>query len=265
MKYCFAIYSYATVNEIYWYLSLAFTGRQNDKQEQENKAHEGIDMNRCLGSILATTGQGLIIAFMLVSGFAQATLADCPACKGEQPDWTQSAIAFLEGKPVQDAPAGLSGPQQARLLNAQIDARKKASKASNAASNTAANPVNNSTALLELKLNDISAQPNPANLNHEVQIKTLFGNTGTGSNSTASGRPAETIDLTNLAVYADIVGPDGSNAGRVNLKPSSESEFSGFWNSGAKPGIYNATIELSGPDGSMTFKDVLQIIVLAGS
>lgn len=222
-------------------------------------------MNHCLGSILGASGLGLIIAFILASGFAQATLADCPACKGEQPDWTQSAIAFLEGKPVQDAPAGLSGPQQARLLNAQIDARKKNNQASNAAGNTAANPANNSTALSELKLNDISAQPNPANLNHEVQINAAIGITDTGSNSTASGRPAETIDLTNLEVYADIIGPDGSNAGRVNLKPSSESELSGIWNSGAKPGIYNATIELSGPDGSKTFKAALQIIVLSGS
>jgi hypothetical protein len=205
----------------------------------------------------------MIIVFMLVSNFAQATLADCPACKGEQPDWTQGAIAFLEGKPVQDAPTGLSGPQQARLLNAQIDARKKASQASNAADNSAAKPVNNSTALFELKLNDISAQPNPANLNREVQIIAVFGSTS--SNSTAIESPLEICDLTGLSVYANILGPDGSDAGRVNLKPSSENGFFGTWNSAAKPGIYNATIEVSGSDESKTFKDALQMILLGSS
>lgn len=232
---------------------------------RKTRVHEGIGMSHCLGSILGASGLRLVLAFMLVSGFAQATLADCPACKGEQPDWTQSAIAFMEGKPVQDAPAGLSGPQQARLLNAEIDARKMKSQALNAADNAAANPANNSTALIELELNDISAQPNPANLNHEVQINTDIGITGTVSNSTASGSPSKTIDLTHFAVYADILGPDGSNAGRVSLKQSPENGLSGIWNGSAEPGIYNATIAVSGPEGSRTFKDVLQIIVLGGS
>ncbi|MDD4651891.1 MAG: hypothetical protein PHQ34_06635 [Methanothrix sp.] len=222
-------------------------------------------MNHGLGSILRTSGLRLVLVFMFVSSFAQATLADCPACKGEQPDWTQSAIAFMEGKPVKDAPVGLSGPQQARLLNAEIDARKKASQASNPAGNAAANPANNSTALFELELHELSAKPNPVNLNHEVQINAAFDNTGNTSNSPASGSPSKIIDLTNLAVYADILGPDGSDAGRVDLKMSPENGFSGIWNGNAKPGIYNATIEVSGPDGSKTFKDALQIIVLGGS
>lgn len=243
----------------------ALTGRQNDKQGPKDRIHEGIDMNHCLGSILRTSGLRLVLAFMFVSSFAQATLADCPACKGEQPDWTKSAIAFMEGKTVQDAPVGLSGPQQARLLNAEIDARKKASQASNAAGNAAANPANNSTALFELELNELRAQPNPANLNHIVQINAAFDNTSNGSNSTALVSPSKIIDLTNLAVYANILSPDGSDAGRINLKASSENGFSGTWNGGAEPGIYNATIEVSGPDGSKIFEDALQIIVLGGS
>jgi hypothetical protein len=244
---------------------MELTGRHNDKEEPKDEFHEGIDMNHGLGSTLGTSGLRLVFAFMLVSSFAQATLADCPACKGEQPDWTQSAIAFMEGKPVQDAPVGLSGPQQARLLNAEIDARKKAIQAPNPAGNEAANQANNSTALFELELYELSAKPNPANLNHEVQINAAFDNTGSGSGSKVSGSPSNIIDLTNLAVYADILGPDGSDAGRVDLKMSPENIFSGSWNGNAEPGIYNATIEVSGPDGSKTFKDALQIIVLDGS
>ena len=222
-------------------------------------------MNHHLGSILRTQGLRLAIAFVFVSGFAQATLADCPACKGEQPDWTQSAIAFMEGKPVQSAPVGLSGPQQARLLNAEIDARKKANQASNAASNAAATPVNNSTGLFEIELNELRSVPNPANLNHAVQIIAAFGNAVTGSNSTPSVSPSKIIEPTDIAVYADILGPDRSDAGRVKLMRSAESVFSGTWIGGAEPGIYNATIVVSGPDGSKTFKDAMQIIVLGGS
>jgi hypothetical protein len=37
-----------------------------------------------------------VLTFMFISGLTQATLANCPACMGEQPDWTESATAFLE-------------------------------------------------------------------------------------------------------------------------------------------------------------------------
>jgi len=52
----------------------------------------------------------LVLTFIFISGSTQATLADCPACMGEQPDWIESANAFLEGKPIQEAPSTLSGP-----------------------------------------------------------------------------------------------------------------------------------------------------------
>ena len=70
----------------------------------------------------------LTVMSIFISSSAQATLANCPACAGVKPDWTESATAFLEGRPINDAPSSLNSPQQARLLNAQIDARKKASK-----------------------------------------------------------------------------------------------------------------------------------------
>src|SRR5512137_1950346 len=109
-------------------------------------------MNCCLGLIMRNPGLLLVLTFMLISSFAQATLANCPACMGEQPDWTQSATAFLDGKPLQDTPSTLSGPQQARLLNAQIDARKKASHASNPAGNATVKPVQDSTASFDIDL-----------------------------------------------------------------------------------------------------------------
>jgi hypothetical protein len=171
---------------------------------------------------------------------------------GEQPDWTQSATAFLEGKPIQDAPSTLSGPKQARLLNAQIDAKKKASQASNAAENT--------TASFDIDLFEIRAVPNPANFNDEVKIIAVFGNIS--SSSTTPSNPAEIIDLTHLTVYADITNSSGLNVGKINLKPSSENGYFGIWNASIESDIYNATIEATGADGSKRFIDALQIVVI---
>ncbi len=205
------------------------------------------------------SGLLLILTFMFVSSSVQATLANCPACMGEQPDWTQSATAFLEGKPIQNTPSTLSGPQQARLLNAQIDAKKKASQASNAADNTTAKLMQNLTASFDIDLNEIRAVPNPANFNNEVKIIAVFGNTS--SNSTTPSNPAKIIDLTHLTVYADIINSSGFYVAKVNLKPSSENRYFGIWNASVKSDIYNATIEASGPDGSKTFNDALQIVI----
>jgi hypothetical protein len=186
-------------------------------------------------------------------------LADCPACKGEQPDWTESAISFLEGKPAQDAPSALSGPKQARLLNAQIDARKKASQASNASDDTAAKTMHNSTALLGIDLFETRALPNPAKLNDTVKIIVVFSNSSFSSQPNESS--SEIIDFAHLKVYAGIKESDGLDAGKVDLEPSSVNAYSGIWNANVELGVYNATIEVSGPDGSKTFKDVLQIVV----
>ena len=201
----------------------------------------------------------LILALMFISSSAHATLATCPACSGEQPDWTKSATSFLEGKTIQDAPSTLSGPQQARLLDAQIDARKKASIGPNAENNIAATPERNSTPVLDIHLNDLYAVPNPAKFNDAVKIVAVFANIS--NNSATRDGPSRAADLTNLMVYADIKNSAGSDVGRVNLNHSSENEYSGIWNVSAGSDTYNATIEASGPDGSKAFNDALQIIV----
>ena len=205
--------------------------------------------------------QGLlfILAVMFLSSSAQATLATCPACSGGQADWTESANSFLEGKPIQDAPSTLGSPQQARLLNAQIDARKKASEDPNAANNIAVTPVHNSTPVFDIHLNDLHAVPNPAKFNDAVKIVAVFGNIS--SNLTTRDSLSKGPDLTSLTVYADIKNSAGLDVGRVNLKQSSDIEYSGIWNVSVGSDTYNTTIEATGPDGSKVFNDALQIIV----
>jgi hypothetical protein len=186
----------------------------------------------------------LMLISIFISNAAQATLADCPACVGEQPDWTESATAFLEGKPIQDTPSTLSGPQQARLLNAQIDAKKKASQASNAATTS----MGNSTAMLDLDLSDIRAMPNPANIGEEVEIIAVFGKASFNS-----------ATLSNLSVNASIMNSAGLNAARVNMLPLSENEYSGIWNASVASDTYNVSIETCGQEGAKVFNDALQI------
>jgi hypothetical protein len=212
------------------------------------------------GDIMRNSEILLILAIMFISSSAHATLATCPACSGEQPDWTKSATSFLEGEPpVQDTPSTLNGAQQARLLNAQIDARKNAGRDSNTANNIAATPERNSTPMFDIHLNDFYAAPNPAKFNNAVKIVASFGNIS--NNSATRDGPSSAADLTNLMLYADIKNSAGSDVARVNLNQSSENEYSGIWNASAESDTYNATIVASGPDGSKTFNDALQIIV----
>jgi hypothetical protein len=203
----------------------------------------------------------LILALLFISSSAHATLATCPACSGEQPDWTKSATSFLEGNTIQDAPSSLNGAQQARLLDAQIDARKNAGRDSSTANNIAATPERNSSPIFDIHLNNLYAVPNPAKFNDAVKIVAVFGNIS--NNSATRDGPSRAVDSTNLMVYIDLKNSAGSDVGRVNLNQSSENEYSGIWNASAGSGTYNATIVASGPDGSKAFHGALQIIVKA--
>jgi len=200
----------------------------------------------------------LTVMSIFISSSAQATLAECPACKGEQPDWTESATAFLEGRPINDTPSSLNGPQQARLLDAQIDAKKKASQTSNLTNNGAV-PHNLTLNAFDIDLKEIYARPNPAESNNAVRIVTVFENIS--SNSTIRYKPPKTPNLNPLIVYADIKNSAGLDVGRVSLKPSSANEYSGVWIAGVGAGTYGATIEASRPGESKKFNDALQITI----
>jgi len=211
---------------------------------------------------MRNSGFLLILSVMVLSSLAHATLAICPACRGAQPDWVASATDFLEGKPINDTPSGLNGPQEARLLDAQIDSKKNPDQASNAVSNTAVTPTHNSTPMFDTGLNDISAAPNPANFSDPVKITAVFGNNSSSSQINATPNDLSTsTELTNMAVYANIKNSAGTEIGRVNLQRTSGNEYAGIWNANVASGTYKATIDASGSGGSKTFNDALQIVV----
>jgi len=202
----------------------------------------------------------LILTIIVISNSAQATLVACPACEGGQPDWTASATAFLEGRPINDTPI-LGGPKGVRLLNEQINFREKANQASNAAGKPEVTSMRNSISMLDISLNDIRAVPNPANSSDAVKIMAIFRNIS--RNSTTPDGSSMTTDLTGIMVYAGIKNSAGLEVGRVNLKRSSENEYDGFWNARVASDVYNASIRISGYDGTKTFNDVLQIVINA--
>ena len=158
---------------------------------------------------------------------------------------------LFRGKPINDTPSGLNGPQEARLLDAQIDSKKNSVQASNAASNPAVTPTYNSTSTLNIVLNGISAAPNPVNFSEPVKITAVFGNKS--SNSQINATPnnlSKMTDLTGMTVYADIKNAAGIEVGRVNLKRSSGNEYAGIWDANVGSGAYRTTIEASGSQGT---------------
>ena len=232
------------------------------------KGRKGIAMNSSLrlkklikGDIMRNSGILLILSVMVLSSLAHATLAICPSCKGDQPDWDASATAFLEGKPINDTPSGLNGPQHARLIDAQIDSKKSPGQAPNAVSNPAVTPTYTTTPILNIVLNDIRAVPNPANFSDPVMITAVFGN-----NSSVNATPNDlstNTELTNMVVYANIKNSAGIEVGRVNLKRTSGNQYAGIWTANVDSGDYKATIDAFGSGASKAFNDALQIKVIA--
>jgi hypothetical protein len=211
---------------------------------------------------MRNSGILLVLSIMILSSLAHATLAICPACRGTQSDWVASATSFLEGKPTNDTPSGLNGPQQARLIDAQIDSKKSPGQAPNAVSNPSVTPTHNSTSTLNIVLNNISAAPNPANFSDPVKITAVFGNNSSSSQINATPNDLSTsTELTNMAVYANIKNSEGIEIGRLNLQQTSVNEYAGIWNANVASGTYMATIDASGSGGSKTFNDALQIAV----
>ena len=90
-------------------------------------------------------------------------------------------------------------------------------------------------------------------------ITAVFGN-----NSSINATPnnlSTSADLTNMAVYAGIKNSGGTEIGRVNLQRTSGNEYAGIWNANVASGTYMATIDASGPGGSKTFNDAMQIVI----
>jgi hypothetical protein len=211
---------------------------------------------------MTKSGILLIIAVVVISSLAPATLATCPFCGGAQPDWIASATSFLEGKPVNDTLPGLNGPQQVRLRDEQTTSEENPNQTSHHAINTTATPTHNLTTKFDIDLTDICAEPNPADFGDPINIIAVFGNVSSNPQAIATPNNLSTFkDLTNMIVYADIKSSAGIEVGRVSLKSASGNEYVGIWTANVDTGAYRATIDASGLKGSKIFNDALQMVV----
>lgn len=202
------------------------------------------------------TGSGFIplsMSIMVVMATLASTAgAQCAACAGEG-DWSASASAFLEGKPIDETPP-LWGPKAARLTNSQFESqtRENAGNASEAA--------NRSEEMLSLQidLKNASALPSSISAGSPVMISAVIADaSGSPDNQSASGSAAA------VNVSAVINDPAGREVGRVNLERTPGGEYAGIWSGSMTAGIYEVTLVASRSGTSRTFDDALQIEIMA--
>jgi hypothetical protein len=227
---------------------------------------------------MTKSGILLILTVVVASSLALSAFVACSNCSVDptDQDWASSAASFMEGKPINDVPSSLSNVQQYRLRNTDFNSSLLTSSPSQA-SNVVSNPVASNTAasnaavppthttttpMLNIVLNNTSAAPNPANFSDPVKITAVFGNNSSSSEINATSNNLSTsADLTNLMVYASIKNSAGTDISRVNMRQTSGNEYAGIWNANVASGTYKVTIDASGPGGSKTFNDALQIVV----
>lgn len=195
--------------------------------------------------------QIILILAAIMTCTASAAFAQCASCGAE--DWTASAIAFLEGKPINESGPGVSGPHLARLKNTEFNSNllnENPTQSSNGKSNLA------STSSLSIDLNNVYASPNPVSPGNPVMLNAEFENASLRLPST---NKANNLSAGTMMVYAIIKNLAGIDIGRVDLNPVSGVDYAGIWNANATEGFYNATIVASSLNGSKTFSNVLEI------
>jgi hypothetical protein len=180
-----------------------------------------------------------LVAF--IACLASTGAAECAACSGEQ-NWDASAASFLEGKSIEDMPAPTWGPAVARETNSQFSSNKTeeaASSASEDSSSAAQKPEQE--AAQSIRLESVTAEPNPVNPGSPVKITATLGD--------------------KMTAYAIIRNFAGVQVGNVTLEQTSGNEYVGTWTASIATGIYKASILAFGSGASKTFDDVLQIEV----
>lgn len=182
-----------------------------------------------------------IVCFMLaIAGFIATASAQCATC-GIEGSWNPDAKLDEIGNPAaQQEQAHVNNPQVARLTNSQFDNGK--AQDGNAGSSNATSTTGQKSEL-GVSLNNIGANPNPADPGSPVKITAVLG------------------DMDNMTAYMIIKNPVGVQIGNVTLEKSPGGEYVGTWTAGTAAGNYDATLMASANGKSSTFNDVLQIAV----
>ena len=172
------------------------------------------------------------IAFLTaMAALTSAASAECASCMKEG-DWSQSANAFLEGKPISDEPVEF-GPKVVRRTTSQFEKE---------------------TAKEEIILESINATPALPISASPVKITAVFALNG----SEQADNQAEIL----LTATVSIKDSTGNEVEKLNLIKASANEYSNDWVASVPAGIYSVDIAASSLQGSASFIDVLQIEVV---
>jgi thiosulfate/3-mercaptopyruvate sulfurtransferase len=156
---------------------------------------------------------------------------------------------------------------------------------------------------LEIELQDIRADPNPASPGSPIKITALFGeakNKAATAKNASSNETGQTLLTTKgcvtcgfgspqgfaninkssgiaqlgnsgaprsqseaFACTASIKDAAGKDVGKVNMKRVSGDQYAGIWNANVGEGTYQATIVASAGGAAKTFHNVLEIKIVA--
>ena len=156
---------------------------------------------------------------------------------------------------------------------------------------------------INIVLEDIRADPNPANQGSPVKITAIFRETKIPSTSSTAGNATNKTILTikgcatcgfgspqgfaninktsgvaqlgnsgqttapsqagSFTCAATVTDSAGSNVGRVTMKQIAGDEYSGIWNANVPAGVYRVTLVASTSDVSNMFKDALEIEIIS--
>ena len=198
-------------------------------------------------STLLLVGTAFLLA---MAALALSASAECTSCAKEG-DWSQSASAFLEGKPISEEPVEF-GPKAVRKTESQFEKPADDQSAAKSVADAGANSAATASAA-KLILKSVNATPALVNSNSSVRIAATFALNGSMETEN------ETQVL--LTATASIKDSTGKEAAKLSLIRSSGNEYYQDWTASVPAGIYRVDIAASSLQGSESFPQALQIEV----
>lgn len=193
----------------------------------------------------------ICIAFLAtIIALASYASAECASCAKEG-DWSQSASAFLEGRPISEEPIEF-GPKAVRKTESQFEKPADDQPAAKGVADAGANSAATASAS-KLILKSVNATPALVNSNSSVRIAATFALNGS--------MEMENETQVELTATASIKDSTGKEAAKLSLIKSSGNEYYQDWTASVPAGIYRVDIVASSLQGSESFPEALQIEV----
>lgn len=178
-----------------------------------------------------------LICLLMAAGLTFTASAGCATCGAEENWDPMQKLDEIGNTATEQQSPHIYNPAAARVTNSQFMRQNGSSNSSEQANNAT------QTSMLNVNLDHIEANPNPASPGTPVKINAVLG------------------AVENMTASAVITSEAGVQVGNVTLAKTPGGEYVGTWNAAIATGIYNTTIVASSAGQSRTFDDALQIEV----